>query len=246
MKKSLQRTLQTLPHGKILDVATGKGASLTWLIESVQKGQEVHARTLGIGIDREKRIVKKARIQPDTIEGATAHFLVMDAATLGFRDASFEIAAIVNSLHHLTDPQAVLSAMKRILKPEGHVLICEMYRDVKTPVQRMHVDLHHWWADVDTGQGITHRKTFTRQAILDLVQPLGFKALTTYDISDPEQDPFDEALHTELNLAINLYLQRAKALPTYDQLARRAEVLRERLKRIGLQWASQLAILAQP
>jgi len=170
----------------------------------------------------------------------------MDAATLGFRDASFEIAAIVNSLHHLSDPQPVLSEMKRILKPKGHVLICEMYRDVKTPTQRMHVDLHHWWADVDTGRGITHRKTFKRQTILDLIQPLGFKALTFYDISDPEQDPFDEALHTELNLAINLYLQRAKVLPTYDQLAQRAEALRERLKRVGLQWASQLVILAQP
>lgn len=246
MEEIIQHKLKAIPYGKVLDVATGKGHALAWLMENLRKRDSVHTSTLGIGIDRDKRMIKKASVDPATMaDGEKALFLTMDAANIGFHDASFDIVAIVNSLHHLTDPHHVLTEMKRVLKPAGYLIIGEMYRDVHTPAQRSHVDLHHWWATIDTGRGIPHHQTFTRQAILDLTQGLELKDLSSYDVTDTDQDPFDEDLHTELNLAINLYLQRAKALPTYDQLAQHAEALRERLKNVGLQWAPQLLILGQ-
>ena len=245
MEEIIQQKLKTIPCGKVLDVATGKGDALSWLMDSLRKPNGAHNHTLGVGIDRNTRVLKKAHVNPAEANGANAHFLAMDAANLGFQDASFEVVAIVNSLHHLTDLHPALAEMKRVLKPAGHFIICEMYRDVQTPAQRMHVDLHHWWAAVDTALGLPHHKTFTRRAILDLAQGLALKELASYDVADTELNPLDEDLHAELNLAINLYLQRAKALPTYAQLAQRAEVLRERLKETGFQWAPQLVILGQ-
>lgn len=245
MEEIIQQKLKAIPCGKVLDVATGKGDALTWLMDSLRKPNDAHTCPLGVGIDRDTRILRKAHVNPAKTNGANAHFLTMDAANLGFHDASFEVVAIVNSLHHLTDLHATLAEMERVLKPAGHLIICEMYCDVQTPAQRMHVDLHHWWAAVDTALGLPHHKTFTRRAILDLAQGLALKELAAYDVADTELNPFDEALHAELNLALNLYLQRAKALPTYAHLAQRAEILREKLKGTGFQWAPQLVILGQ-
>ncbi len=245
MEEIIQKKLKAIPCGKILDIATGKGSALTWLLDSLRKPNGTHDCTLGVGIDCAKRVIKKAYIDPATANAAPIHFLAMDAANLGFRNASFDIVTIVNSLHHLQNPHHVLTEMQRVLKPTGYLIICEMYRDVPTAPQRMHVAMHHWWAAVDTALGLTHRETFSRQTILDMTQALELKTLSAYDVIDTEQDPFDKDLHSELNLALNLYLHRAKALPTYQQLAQRAEALRAKLKATGLQWAPQLIILGQ-
>lgn len=55
-------------------------------------------------------------------------FIQYDAGALPFEDNSFDAAMAISSMHHTADPEFYLSEMKRVVKPEGSIiLIEEMY-----------------------------------------------------------------------------------------------------------------------
>ena len=63
--------------------------------------------------------------------------------------------------------------MGRVCKPGGQFIISEMYRDGQTETQQTHVALHHWWAAVDTAEGILHHETYTRQELVEITEKIG-------------------------------------------------------------------------
>lgn len=228
---AFEQALRRLPGGRILDVATGNGGFVHALVELVPGYDEI------VGIDTKDRAIEAAQ---KAFEQPNIRFEQMDAAHMVFEDASFDVVCIANSLHHMADLPTVLSEMQRVLKPDGHLVISEMYRDNQTEAQLTHVKLHHWWGDVDRTMGVPHNETYTRQQIVDLVGGLNLCDVAFYDYADLDADPKAEETVQYLDKAIDMYMQRAESASNKDALRQHGEMLRERVHRVGYHSATTL------
>ena len=190
--------LGDLSGGRVLDVATGAGSFVQFLLD----GLHDHAEIVGIDANPETcRGLRGAFGERDDVQ-----FVEMDAHHLAFADGSFDTVCVSNSLHHFADPAPVLAEMLRVLRPGGHVVVNEMYRDGQSETQATHVLLHHWWAAVGTARGEVHRETYRRADIVAIVKSLGLADLRLVDLADPDEDPHDPETVAELESAIDHYL----------------------------------------
>ena len=228
-----QDILNQISVNRILDVATGGGNFIHSLLEGLQDYTEI------VGVDNNERA--EAAFTESFKENPKIKFQMMDAEHLDFDDSSFDLVCISNSLHHL-DPIPVLHEMKRVLRPNGYLLISEMYRDGQTETQMTHVHLHHWWAAVDTVNGVIHNKTYTRQELLDLVSELYLKDLKTFDLSDLSEDPKNPDILKELEPVFERYIQRAEGHP---ELQARGQELKTRVNEVGFHGATTLVVLGK-
>jgi SAM-dependent methyltransferase len=218
----------------VLDVATGDGAFIRFLLDGLRD----HGEIVGIdsNADRAEAFAEALGERPDV------RFEAMDAHALAFPDASFDTVCVSNSLHHLEDPLSVLAEMRRVLRPGGHVVVNEMYRDGQSEEQATHVLLHHWWAAVNRLHGVVHRETYRRADIVGIIDDLGLADLRLADLGDPDQDPHDPATLVDLEATIDRYIALADGSP---ELVARGESLRARLRSVGVRDATQLVAVGR-
>ena len=220
--------------GRVLDVATGDGAFIRFLLDGLRDHDEI------VGIDsngaRAEAFSGSLADRPDV------RFETMDAYVLAFPDSSFDTVCVSNSLHHFEDPLSVLAEMHRVLRPGGHVIVNEMYRDGQSEPQMTHVLLHHWWAAVNALHGDVHRETYRRAALVRIVEGLALSDLRLADRADPDQDPHDPATLADLDAVVDRYRALAAASP---DLVARGEMLRARLHAVGVRDATQLVAVGR-
>lgn len=101
----------------ILDVGTGRGQ---FAIALANLGGEVHSVDAD---DTDKALAERLAEEAGVADKIT--FLSGDAAHLSFPDNHFGIAAMMDVLHHLTAPEAVLGEMARLVKPGGRILLAD-------------------------------------------------------------------------------------------------------------------------
>ena len=219
---------------RVLDVATGAGGFIHFLLEGLPDYSEI------IGIDTNAR--SEATFAGAFNEKPHIHFQVMDARHLTFDAGSFDLVCISNSLHHFDDPLPALQEMKRVLRPGGHLLIHEMYRDNQAETQMTHVELHHWWAAIDRSAEVVHNETYPREELVKMIDGLGLSDVKLYDLSDTSDDPRSSELLDELNPVIDRYIQRAEGHPHLQEYG---EQLRQRVKGIGFRSATSLLMLGE-
>ena len=229
--------LGTVSGGRLLDVATGSGGFINFLIDGLQDYLEI------IGLDSSES--GRAAFEEAYKDQPQIHFVQMTADRIDFPADSFDSVCIAHSLHHMENLEQVLAEMLRVLKPGGNFIIYEMYRDEQSETQLTHVYLHHWWAAVDTATGVCHHETFTRQQILDIVDRLDLTDRRSLDFCDLSDDPYDPARIEHLQGVIERYCQRVEGLPQQDELHRRGAELRLRLEQVGVQGASSLGIIGR-
>jgi hypothetical protein len=122
------------------------------------------------------------------------------------------------------------------------MIVAEMYRDSQADTQMTHVLLHHWWAEIDQLQGISHRETYSRAELIELVKQCGVANLEVHDQNFLDEDPLDAELLSELDEIIDNYIQKAEGHP---DLQTRGEELRGRVHKVGYHGATRLVIIAQ-
>ena len=226
--------LGDISGGRVLDVATGTGSFVQFLLDGLHDHEEI------VGIDANpERSTAFAEAFADRDD---VRFIEMDDHRLTFEDGSFDTVCVSNSLHHFADPAPVLAEMLRVLRPGGHVIVNEMYRDGQSETQETHVQLHHWWAAVGTVRGEVHRETYRRAEIVEIVERLGLTDLRLVDLADPVEDPHDPATVAELEAAIDRYLGLADG---HAELQQRGEELRTRLREVGARSATQLVAVGR-
>lgn len=223
-----------LSGGRVLDVATGTGGFVRFLLDGLRD----HGEIVGIDVNADRREAFAAAFG----DLADVRFAEMDAHRLAFADGSFDTACISNSLHHLVDPAPVLAEMLRVLRPGGHLVVNEMYRDGQSETQTTHVLLHHWWAAVGTLRGEVHRETYRRDQVVEIVDHLRLADLRLVDLADPDEDPHDPETTAELEAAIDRYVALADGHP---ELQQRGEELRLRLRTVGVRSATQLVAIGR-
>ena len=104
--------------GRILDIGTGPGL-LPIELTKVKK-----ANIQIVGIDISENMIKKARENARaTGVGEKVAFQVAAGDRLPFSDNSFDLVISSASLHHWSDPVAVLDEIQRVAKENGHFII---------------------------------------------------------------------------------------------------------------------------
>ena len=219
--------------GKVLDVATGSGGFVHFLLEGLQDYEEI------VGIDTKEGLEP---VFAEQFADKPIRYRQMDAARMEFADGSFDTVCIANSLHHMSDLSRTLSEMLRVLKPGGHLIVSEMYCDNQSETQMTHVHLHHWWGAVDQMRGVFHAETFRRKEIVKLVASLGLVEMRMEDLSDLDENPHDPEIVAQLNPVIDRYIQRAEGHP---ELQARGEELRQRLEKVGFNGATSLLVIGR-
>ena len=108
-------SLQERARGAVLDVGCGNG-KFTRLIAAL-------FRETG-GIDVKAKKITEAR-EAAAAAGIAIDFRVADAEAMPYPDASFDVVAFSNSLHHIPHPDAGLAEAARVLKPSGLLYMME-------------------------------------------------------------------------------------------------------------------------
>ena len=109
--------LEEKPNPYILDICCGTGAVITAFAARYPK-------SLSVGYDFSRGMLLKVREK--TCAG-TIILIEGDAAFLPFTDESFDVITCSHALYELKKParQAALKEMKRVIRPDGAVLIME-------------------------------------------------------------------------------------------------------------------------
>jgi demethylmenaquinone methyltransferase/2-methoxy-6-polyprenyl-1,4-benzoquinol methylase len=167
--------------GQALDVAGGTGDLAAGLARQVGREglvvlADVNARMLQQGRDR---LID---------EGLTGNVQCVqaDAERLPFADASFQCITIGFGLRNVTDKQAALRSMFRVLRPGGQLLILEFSRPVLPVVGRLY-DLYSFTVlprlgGIVTGDAGSYRylaesirRHPDQQTLLGMMQDAGFE-----------------------------------------------------------------------
>jgi ubiquinone/menaquinone biosynthesis C-methylase UbiE len=101
----------------VLDVCGGAGHLSRRLSDRAR-------RFVVIDLTREVMDAGRRGAEDEGVENV--EFVEADAAAMPFDDGSFDVAVSRFAFHHLQDPDAVASEMRRVVRPGGHVAIVDM------------------------------------------------------------------------------------------------------------------------
>jgi len=231
--KILKEKLSDLSGGRVLDVGTGVGDFVNLLTTYLKDYSEV------IGIDTSEKAVEAAR---KNFDKENIRFMVMDACDMNFEDESFDTVCISNSLHHLPEPKKILDEMKRVLKPGGRFIICEMFCDNQNEKQLNHVAWHHWAAEVNRIMGGYHESTYKKEDILETANSLSLSKVDSFEFNYPDDEESNEE---ELKAFLTHFDELAEKIKDHEDYARLYEE-KERFKKsildIGMSSATELFV----
>ena len=116
LKRQTYALLEPSPGHRILDVGCGTGEDVREL------GALVGPEGLVTGVDTSRHLIEVAteRSRTSNLPGT---FLVADAQSLPFSDATFDSCRAERVLQHLTDPGQAVAEMIRVVRPGGK-LVC--------------------------------------------------------------------------------------------------------------------------
>ena len=237
----VREKLGTISGGYILDVGTQDGDFINTLMKTL-KGYNSF-----VGIDISRDDLKKAK---EKFKDVPVDLMEMNAETMSFPDNHFDIVCISYSIHHLESIDTVLAEMYRVLKSGGDFIIQELYSDgEQTEAQRIDRDRHNLNVKVDTILGIPHFEALTRQELNDSVNKIGLKDVEVYESSwsvkclfckdAPEcEDPLRKENIDFVLKDIDDDLARIIDYPSYDELRKEGELIKEKVKDTGSSAAS--------
>ena len=231
---TFETIFSSISAGRVLDVATGRGSFIHALIESLKSYDEI------IGVDNNPNA---AAAFEKAFADKPVSYQQMDAYSLKFDDASFDTVSLSNSLHHLNNPDQVLDEMARVLKPGGRFIISEMMCDNLTEPQKTHMLLHHWWAAIDTAEGIVHNETFTREELMDFAKGTAIKEWGFHNVAYLDDDPKDEETIQQLDQVIDRYIEKAENVHDGEKLIKQGQALRKRVHEVGFHGATALVAI---
>ena len=114
---------------QVLDAACGVGYGTYYLASSAERV---------FGVDRSQEAISYAQKR---YSHPRAVYMAMDASALTFDDQSFDVVCSFETIEHLTDAQAHLESVRRVLKKNGLYLVSTPYvrQTTNSPGNSFHV-----------------------------------------------------------------------------------------------------------
>ena len=229
----LRKELSSVKADRILDIATRDGNFAREMLLGLG------ACSAAVALDISDKMFGKGR---EKCAGLPVEFVVGNACAMEFPDESFDVVAVANSLHHIPDLAALFSEMRRVVKPDGLLLISEMYSDGQPAASLTHWILHDLDCDMNTLDGTYHHNTYSRAQILALVENAGFRVEKT--LCDLVDDPKVLAKLRDRIAAVPAALTKYEGRPEYAAMAAKAAWLMKEYKANGVTSAEQFIIFA--
>jgi ubiquinone/menaquinone biosynthesis C-methylase UbiE len=176
-----QLALQLCPQkGTILDLGTGT-ARIPILMAQQSSQLQI------IGIDLSENMLKIGRENVNRA-GLTNQIQLekVDAKNLPYLDAQFDGVISNSIIHHLPDPLPCLQNIKRVLKPNGGLLLRDLLRPENTDIWNHLVQ--QYAADCNDHQRQLFRDSlqaaFTLEEVEQMIQQAGLEDVKVYQSSD--------------------------------------------------------------
>jgi ubiquinone/menaquinone biosynthesis C-methylase UbiE len=151
----------------VLDAACGEGYGSAWLART--------ARSV-TGLDIDVPTVRQAR---DTYPARNVRFEVGSVAAMPFGDASFDCAVSFETLEHIAEQEAMLGELRRVLRPDGLLIISTPNRPEYSDRRGFHNEFHVRELDEGEfhaliGRYFAHQRWFGQKLLFNSgVWPLG-------------------------------------------------------------------------
>ena len=234
---NLEKRLQEFEGGKILDVATGRGEFIHFLVHSIKSFDEI------IGIDITDMAFKEIM---GFFEGHAVKLQKMDAYQMNFDDESFDTVCLSNSIHHFKEPDKVLSEMSRTLKKGGHFVIQEMVcDDDQTEQQKSHTLLHHWFAKIDMLNNRYHDHTCTKKQLWEQIDKIGLSECEKFEYTPQMREPMNEAGINRYIHLMDQVISNFKNAESYCALNKEKEIIQEHIKNHGFAPADMIFLIGR-
>lgn len=220
----------------VLDVGCGSG-------DFIQVLHRVFGEKTQItGIDPTEEALQEARKRFDS---PAISFLRMEGERMEFADAQFDVVTISFALHHLADVSKTLSEMKRVVKPDGWLIINEIISETQNPAQENQKQLHHLKSFSDKLNGISHRETYRSEEVLSIVAENDIHILDSFvDLKMP-MPVFDPVIFEERTRQMANSYEQIKDHPRYAEKEQAIAAFQQQLKQHGFQLAPSLAVIGK-
>jgi ubiquinone/menaquinone biosynthesis C-methylase UbiE len=122
-----------VPEGsRLLDVGCGPGEVLARLATIAPR-----IETTGLDVDASMIELAERKADRAAARGAATRptFVIADAATMPFADASFDVVVSSFAVHHWPDREAGLGEIMRVLRPGGRAIIWDIAPPHAAPVE---------------------------------------------------------------------------------------------------------------
>jgi ubiquinone/menaquinone biosynthesis C-methylase UbiE len=157
---------------KVLDVGCGRGFYLN-VLSSCWPNLKLH------GVDLNERYLSIAK---KLLKGTTARFVKADIVKLPFRDNYFDCVIASEILEHVEKDKKALAEIKRVLKPEGILMITVpnsnyplMWDPLNWLLERLfntHAPSHIWWL---AGIWADHKRLYSEKDIVAKIRELDMR-----------------------------------------------------------------------
>ena len=230
----LQKYLKRINAGHLLDVATGEGDFLLYLLESFSSFDS--ATGLDINLENLKIARQKVgRQKVDLMQG--------NVRRLPFEDNYFDTITVSNSLHHFDNPVKAIQSMLRVLVPGGLLVINEMVDEQLNPAQQAHYEYHSLKAEIDTSAGGYHRKIYTKDELMEIIRESSLEPAVLV-ISEDTPIIYSREKIWQFFHKLDDFVSNATHLPNGLEFEQRAQIIKERIEANGFQKPPQIGILA--
>jgi demethylmenaquinone methyltransferase/2-methoxy-6-polyprenyl-1,4-benzoquinol methylase len=125
-RRATARAVAVRPGERLLDLATGTGTS----IEPFDRGG---ARAVGCDLSMGMLRVGRAR-------NPSLRLVAGDALALPFADASFDALTVSFGLRNVTDLDAALVELRRVARPGGRLVVCELSQPTWAPFRFVYTE----------------------------------------------------------------------------------------------------------
>ena len=218
---------------KVLDVGTGPGSFIGVLKDSFPDAEI-------FGVDPDESSLNEAKQNfSDVI------FQKMSAEELQFETGTFDVVSLSMALHHLQKVKRGLLEIKRVTKPQGWILINELFSDNLNPAQEVHKMFHHFRSQIDRLTGVSHRETFRKDEILQIVRQAGISIQFYFEHKRNVNLIVEKG---ELEKRVNKMKQKLETIkgrPEYDELKPQIEEFRKKALEHGFQPATNVVIVGR-
>jgi SAM-dependent methyltransferase len=232
--RELQEYLKRINAGHLLDVATGEGDFLLFLLDSFIS----YDSATGLDISAENLKIARRNIGMQNVD-----LMQGNVRKLPFEDNYFDTITVSNSLHHFENPVKAIHSMLRVLVPGGLLVINEMVNQDLNPAQQAHFAYHSLKAEIETSAGGYHRTIYSRDELMEIVNDSALEPAVVVVCIDAPTIYSHEQIW-QFFRKFDDFISNSTHLPNGLDYERRAQVIKEMIRADGFQKPPQIGILA--